>query len=68
MTDVPARVIWSRASDRWFEQSATANRSRRSRARAAASIVSIRHVGSTKGTTPDAMLARAQALLDDGDV
>ncbi len=32
------------------------------------SIVTIRHVGSTKGTTPDAMLARAQALLDDGDV
>jgi len=31
-------------------------------------IVSIRHVGSTAGSTPDAMLARAQALLDDGDV
>lgn len=31
-------------------------------------IVSIRHVGSTTGSTPDAMLARAQALLDDGDV
>lgn len=35
---------------------------------ALASIVSIRHVGSTKGATPDAMLARAQALLDDGDI
>ena len=35
---------------------------------ALSSIVSIRHVGSTKGSTPDAMLARAQALLDDGDV
>lgn len=35
---------------------------------ALSSIVTIRHVGSTKGTTPDAMLARAQALLDDGDV
>lgn len=35
---------------------------------ALSSIVSIRHVGSTKGSTPDAMLARAQSLLDDGDV
>ena len=35
---------------------------------ALSSIVSIRHVGSTKGSTPDAMLARAQALLDEGDV
>lgn len=35
---------------------------------ALSSIVSIRHVGSTTGATPDAMLARAQALLDDGDV
>ncbi|WP_343698329.1 hypothetical protein [Caulobacter sp.] len=35
---------------------------------ALSSIVSIRHVGSTKGTTPDAMLARAQALLDEGDI
>ena len=35
---------------------------------ALSSIVSIRHVGSTKGSTPDALLARAQALLDDGDV
>ena len=35
---------------------------------ALSSIVSIRHVGSTKGSTPDAMLARAQALLDEGDI
>ncbi len=35
---------------------------------ALSSIVSIRHVGSTQGSTPDAMLARAQALLDEGDV
>lgn len=35
---------------------------------ALSSIVSIRHVGSTSGSTPDAMLARAQRLLDDGDV
>lgn len=35
---------------------------------ALSSIVSIRHVGSTTGSTPDAMLARAQGLLDDGDV
>lgn len=35
---------------------------------ALSSIVSIRHVGSTKGSTPDALLARAQALLDEGDV
>lgn len=35
---------------------------------ALSSIVSIRHVGSTKGSTPDAVLARVQALLDDGDV
>ncbi|WP_297510642.1 COG4223 family protein [uncultured Caulobacter sp.] len=35
---------------------------------ALSSIVSIRHIGSTKGSTPDAILARAQALLDEGDV
>jgi hypothetical protein len=35
---------------------------------ALSTVVSIRHVGSTKGTTPDAMLARAQNLLDEGDV
>jgi hypothetical protein len=35
---------------------------------ALSSIVSIRHVGSTQGSTPDAMLARAQALLDEGDI
>jgi hypothetical protein len=35
---------------------------------ALSTIVSIRHVGSTKGSTPDAILARAQALLDDGDI
>ncbi len=35
---------------------------------ALSSIVSIRHVGSTKGTTPDAVLARIQDLLDEGDV
>lgn len=35
---------------------------------ALSSIVSIRYVGSTKGSTPDAVLARAQALLDEGDV
>lgn len=35
---------------------------------ALSSIVSIRHVGSIKGSTPDAILARAQALLDEGDV
>lgn len=35
---------------------------------ALSSIVSIRHVGSTKGSTPDALLARAQALLDEGDI
>lgn len=35
---------------------------------ALSSIVSIRHVGSTKGSTPDAILARAQLLLDEGDV
>jgi hypothetical protein len=32
------------------------------------SIVSIRQVSSTRGTTPDAKLARAQRLLDEGDV
>lgn len=31
-------------------------------------IVSIRQVSSTRGTTPDAKLARAQRLLDEGDV
>lgn len=31
-------------------------------------VVSIRHVGSTAGSTPDALLARAQRLLEDGDV
>ena len=31
---------------------------------ALSSIVSIRHVGSIKGSTPDAILARAQALLE----
>ena len=35
---------------------------------ALSSIVSIRHVGSIKGSTPDAILARAQAQLDEGDV
>jgi hypothetical protein len=35
---------------------------------ALSTLVSIRHVGSTKGSTPDAILARAQALLDDGDI
>ncbi|MDR6626717.1 hypothetical protein [Caulobacter segnis] len=35
---------------------------------ALSSIVSIRHVGSLKGSTPDAILARAQVLLDEGDV
>ena len=35
---------------------------------ALSSVVSIRHVGSTKGSTPDAILARAQALLDDSDI
>lgn len=35
---------------------------------ALSSIVSIRHVGSIKGSTPDAILARAQVLLDEGDV
>lgn len=35
---------------------------------ALSSIVSIRHVGSVEGSTPDAMLARAQALLNEGDV
>lgn len=35
---------------------------------ALSSIVSIRHVGSTRGATPDAILARAQVLLDEGDV
>lgn len=35
---------------------------------ALSSIVSIRQVSSTRGTTPDAKLARAQRLLDEGDV
>ena len=35
---------------------------------ALSSIVSIRQVGSTRGTTPDAKLALAQRLLDEGDV
>ncbi|MDB5454552.1 MAG: hypothetical protein JWP92_137 [Caulobacter sp.] len=35
---------------------------------ALASIVSIRQVGSTRGTTPDAVLARAQRQLDEGDI
>ena len=35
---------------------------------ALSSIVSIRQVSSTRGTTPDATLARAQRLLDEGDV
>ncbi|WP_425997105.1 COG4223 family protein [Caulobacter sp. DWR1-3-2b1] len=35
---------------------------------ALSSIVSIRQVGSTGGTTPDAKLALAQRLLDEGDV
>jgi hypothetical protein len=35
---------------------------------ALSSIVSIRHVGSIKGSTPDAILARGQVLLDEGDI
>jgi hypothetical protein len=35
---------------------------------ALSSIVSIRHVGSTKGSTPDAVLARIQDMLEEGDV
>lgn len=35
---------------------------------ALSSIVSIRQVGSTQGTTPDAILARAQKLLNEGDI
>jgi hypothetical protein len=35
---------------------------------ALSSIVSIRHIGSTKGSTPDAVLARIQDLLEEGDV
>ncbi|HQR89113.1 MAG TPA: mitofilin family membrane protein [Caulobacter sp.] len=35
---------------------------------ALSSIVSIRQVSSTRGATPDAKLARAQRLLDEGDV
>ena len=35
---------------------------------ALSSIVSIRQVSSTRGSTPDAKLARAQRLLDEGDV
>ena len=35
---------------------------------ALSSIVSIRQVSSTWGSTPDAKLARAQRLLDEGDV
>ncbi|KQY35018.1 hypothetical protein ASD38_00120 [Caulobacter sp. Root487D2Y] len=35
---------------------------------ALSSIVSIRQVGSTQGATPDAVLARAQKLLNEGDI
>lgn len=35
---------------------------------ALSSIVSIRQISSTRGSTPDAKLARAQRLLDEGDV
>jgi hypothetical protein len=35
---------------------------------ALSSIVSIRQVGSTQGGTPDAVLARAQKLLNEGDI
>ncbi len=35
---------------------------------ALSSVVSIRQVSSTRGTTPDAKLARAQSLLNEGDV
>lgn len=35
---------------------------------ALSSIVSIRHVASTRGSSPDAKLALAQRLLDEGDV
>ncbi|MDG2521193.1 hypothetical protein P7B02_06530 [Caulobacter segnis] len=35
---------------------------------ALAAIVTVRYVGSTTGTSPDAMLARAQRLMDEGDV
>lgn len=35
---------------------------------ALSSIVSIRQVGSTQGASPDAVLARTQKLLDEGDI
>jgi hypothetical protein len=35
---------------------------------ALSSIVSIRQVGSTQGSTPDAVLGRAQKLLNEGDI
>jgi hypothetical protein len=35
---------------------------------ALANIVTIRRVGSTKGNTPDAVLARAERQVDDGDI
>lgn len=35
---------------------------------ALSSIVSIRQVGTTQGATPDAVLARAQRLLNEGDI
>jgi hypothetical protein len=35
---------------------------------ALSSIVSIRQVGTTQGATPDAVLARAQKLLNEGDI
>ncbi|WP_269715430.1 COG4223 family protein [Caulobacter sp. NIBR2454] len=35
---------------------------------ALAAIVTVRYVGSTTGSSPDAMLARAQRLMDEGDV
>lgn len=35
---------------------------------ALAAIVTVRYVGSTTGTSPDAMLARAQRLMDEGDI
>lgn len=36
--------------------------------RALSSVVSIRQVGATQGNTPDAILARAQKLLNEGDI
>ncbi|MDI1365251.1 MAG: hypothetical protein PSX79_10345, partial [bacterium] len=35
---------------------------------ALSSVVSIRQIGSTRGTTPDAKLALAQGLLNEGDI